>query len=282
MILVADSGSTKTNWVLSEGKNRIFFTSPGFHPLGIDEESAAQMLLIVWPEQYAYNDVKHVYFFGSGCFHTDGANKVRHILSGIFSEAKLIVRSDLEGAAISTLGGESGIAAILGTGSSAALWDGRQISRISPSLGYLLGDEGSGADLGKALIRDFLYGNCPEKIAVLFRENNAFTQAEILHNLKSSPNPGALLGEYASILTKAKDDPYTINLVRERFLLFVKSHLLPLSADRDLMIGFNGSIAYEFQEIMQSITEDEAYSSLIFQRAPIESLVSFYEKRQGI
>jgi N-acetylglucosamine kinase-like BadF-type ATPase len=225
-------------------------------------------------------EVTQLHFYGSGCLKPEGAAIVHHFLRSLF-EADIFVYSDLEGAAISTLGNRPGIAAILGTGSSAALWDGSSISKTSPSLGYILGDEGSGTDIAKHLLQDILYKEVEEEIRLRFFEKYNTSPAEIISRLYSHPEPAAYLAGYCRFLSENIAHPYCIQLLQKRFAAFIQKHLIPLGKEHTSTVGFNGGIAYAFQEVLKTALREAGFIDISFLKTPIEALVQFHKNEKG-
>jgi glucosamine kinase len=171
MILVADSGSTKTDWLLKQpGKDATAFRTPGLNPYFLSEKEIVKILQDQAPELVAFGaEIKEIYFFGAGCSSPDRHEIVSNALSVFFSKAYISVDSDLLGSAYATCGHEKGLCCVLGTGSNISFFDGEEIHSGKHGLGFILGDEGSGTWFGKALITDYLYGLMPEEIHNLFK-----------------------------------------------------------------------------------------------------------------
>lgn len=276
MLLLADSGSSKTDWALVDGDSVIHFRTAGLHPAYSSTEKLRALMNDAWPAGYTMEDIRELFFYGSGCLRDPGRIRMENILRPLFPVTKIKVLSDLEGCALSTLGNEAGTAAILGTGSSVAKWSGHEVTRVSPSLGYLLGDEGSAADIGKQLARDVLYGNCPTGIMKLVLEYIGGSKENLLNSIQGSSHPGRFLGSLLEPLFPQSHDPYVIELVNNRFNAFIQAHLL---ADKpDEKIGLNGSIAHHFKEILIPMLRDEGYEHIIIVRHPMEKLIGIHQR----
>ena len=170
MILVADSGSSKTDWLLAvPRKDPIPFRTGGLNPYFLTEKEMVKILHDQGAEMVKYaNDIDEIYFFGAGCSSPDRHEIVSNAVSHLFPKAYISVDSDLLGGAYATCGYEKGLCCVLGTGSNISYFDGEDIHAGKHGLGYILGDEGSGSWFGKALITDYLYGNMPDEIAKQF------------------------------------------------------------------------------------------------------------------
>ena len=159
MILIADSGATKTHWVLiNKGIVELEIYSKGFNPYYYKAGDFTESLLNEFKGKVSYNDISSVYFYAAGCSSETNAEIIRNTLQAIFLNAIIEAHHDLYGAALALLGNNKGIACILGTGSNSCLWDGQSIIHNVPSVGYLLGDEGGGTYIGKLLVKEILLG----------------------------------------------------------------------------------------------------------------------------
>ncbi|MBE0642301.1 MAG: hypothetical protein IH599_09705, partial [Bacteroidales bacterium] len=253
-----------------------YFQTRGFHPAYLEPADAIAALAAAWPEGYATQQVSQVHFYGSGCLKEFGSKKMRSILVGIFPEAEVIVKSDLEGAAVSTLGNSEGIAAVLGTGASAALWNGEALKKVSPSLGYLLGDEGSGADLGKILLRDFFYGKVPDEIGIAFNARYPSNPSVIIAQLHTTTQPSALLGEFAKLLLEYHEHPYVRQMVGQRFEAFIENQIGPLQPAKHGLIGLNGSVASGFSTLLTAMLQTTGFKEIRIKSDPLPSLVEWH------
>lgn len=280
MMLIADSGSSKTDWHLCSPEADFRFQSGGLHPRFSDPQAVFNKLKSDWPEEVPLEAVSQLIFYGSGCLNPAGADIIRSFLASHF-RADIVVHSDLEGAAISTLGNRLGIAAILGTGSSAALWDGRSIRKTSPSLGYLLGDEGSGTDIAKHLLQDILYNEVEEEISLRFFEKYNTSPADIISRLYSHPEPAAHLAGYCRFLSENIAHPYCIQLLQKRFSAFIQKHLIPLGKEYTSSVGFNGGIAFAFKDVLTRALREAGFVGITILKAPIEALVLYHKKEKG-
>ena len=281
MLLIADSGSTKTSWALCQGEQTLPFRTLGFHPKGLTVDIARDSIAQAWPHRINYEAVTEVSFYGAGCLRETGAAVVRNILTDLYPNASVDVRSDLEGTAISTLGQKIGIAAILGTGSSAAYWDGETLTEVSPSLGYILGDEGSAADLGIQILRSVLYGNTPPDILETFRKHFPQNTETIIAEIYGLTHPGQVLGQIGGLLEKMPDHPFTHALVNDRLLEFINRHILPLAGKEHLLIGFNGSVAAAYEKQLRTLLREKGYDDVIIVKEPLPQLITFHKKTRN-
>ena len=201
MILVADSGSTKTNWGLVDNENNVVsFQTIGLNPFYVTKGIVKNELLLHFPSDINTNYIKNIYFYGAGCSSTERCNIIKSGIEYLFKKAKVYVAHDLIGAARALFGNEKGIVAILGTGSNAACFDGKKITKNISSLGYILGDEGSGAYLGKMFITDFLNNELPNNLYNKFINEYEITKENILDAIYSKPFPNRFLASFTRFL----------------------------------------------------------------------------------
>ena len=280
MMLIADSGSSKTDWHLCSPGADFRFQSGGLHPRFSNLKAVISKLRLDWPDEVPSEAVSQVFFYGSGCLNPAGADIIHSFLATHF-RADISVHSDLEGAAISTLGNRPGIAAILGTGSSAVVWNGKSIEKHAMSLGYLLGDEGSGADIAKHLLQNILYDEVEEEISLRFFEKYNTSPTDIISRLYSHPEPAAHLAGYCHFLSENIAHPYSIQLLQKRFSAFIQKHLISLDNEHTSRVGFNGGIAFAFRDVLARTLREAGFDDITILKAPIEALVQFHKKEKG-
>lgn len=277
MILVADSGSTKTDWRLINEKREINkFKTIGFNPFFIDNKGIVNELKISLPSYVLPDDIGYVYFYGAGCSSIDRCNIVISGLKEIFCNAKIEVEHDILGAARALLGKEKGIAAILGTGSNTCYYDGKKIVKNITALSYILGDEGSGAYLGTKLIKAFLNYELPEKLHKSFVNEYKLTEEDILNAVYKKPLPNRFLASFTRFLSKNLEHPYVSKLVYEGFEDFFVKHISKYENYKSLKIRCVGSIAYHFQSVLTQVARDKDASIDKIIEYPIDELVKYH------
>ncbi|HSM49096.1 MAG TPA: hypothetical protein VK872_14860, partial [Draconibacterium sp.] len=221
MKLIADSGSTKTSWCLTgnSGLPEIFSTS-GMNPFFRNtEDIASEIRMKLLPE--TGSDVNEIHFYGAGVINQEKGNVVKKALNILYPNAVIEVQSDLLAAARSTLGNETGIACILGTGSNSCFYNGEEIVKHVPPLGFILGDEGSGAVMGRKLIGDFLKGIMPERVAEIFKTSFQLTYADFLDSVYKKEKPNQFLAQFVPFLHENISEEYCTQLVEKSFEEFV-------------------------------------------------------------
>lgn len=225
-ILVGDIGSTKSNWWLS-GINPQEINLTGFNPMVHTLEGGINMVKTLSDKLGGVSPHK-IWYYGAGVINVEAEQIVKTIFLKEFPESKVTVHSDLLGASMATCGNEPGTVVILGTGSHVAVYDGKRIIRQANSLGYILGDEGGGSDLGKSLLQAYFYNEMPESVLPEMRKYLPDGRSGLLKELYFSPSPNQYLATFAQVAVAMKEDHWIEELVRTRFRLFLKNHLIPL------------------------------------------------------
>jgi N-acetylglucosamine kinase-like BadF-type ATPase len=275
MILVADSGSTKTNWCLSESNDKQYFVTSGINPFFLEKEE----IMDIFREEFPVftSSVSEIYFYGAGCT-PEKQPILQSVLNQYFQAKKTEVFSDLLGAARSLCGNESGIACILGTGSNSCYYDGKQVRKNIPPLGFILGDEGSGAVLGKKLIVGILKDNITTEIKTDFFNTYKTTPAEIIDSVYRQTFPNRYLAQFTIFIAEHIEFPEIRQLVENSFSEFVTKNILQYkSADR-FPVHFTGSVAYYFQEILGSVIRKFGLTLGKIVKDPLPGLVAYHAK----
>jgi glucosamine kinase len=282
MILVADSGSTKTDWLLKQpGQEARAFRTPGLNPYFLTEKEIVKILQDQAPELVAFNtDVKEIYFFGAGCSSPDRHEIVSNALSQLFNKAYISVDSDLLGCAYATCGHEKGLCCVLGTGSNISFFDGEEIHSGKHGLGFILGDEGSGTWFGKALITDFLYGLMPEDIHMLFNNTYRLTKEEVIQNVYQKPSPNSYLASFARFFNVIRKTEYGSNLIKKGLQEFIDTNIKSYPEYHTFKSHFVGSIAFVFSQELQALCETQDIHIGKIIKQPINDLMAFILSRE--
>lgn len=278
MILIADGGSTKTHWCLltASGQSSEFFTD-GINPFQqtsdaikntISNQLLPQMGRLMWA-----GDVTNVYFYGAGCT-PEKVKPVSMAISACFKKAEVSVQSDMVGAAIGLLGKESGVACILGTGANSCYWDGEQIQKNVPALGFILGDEGSGAVLGKRLVADVLKNQLSDELKEKFLTQYNLTAADVIENVYRKPFPNRYLAGLSKFCAENIENPMIYKLVYDHFEYFAKRILKQYP--QELEVGFVGSIAYYYQDVLKKVLIDNGIKIGKILQSPMEGMKAFH------
>ena len=220
--------------------------------------------------------LEEVYFYGAGCSLPDKCTLVAEALRDFFGGPKIEVNSDLLAAARALFGSDKGVACILGTGSNAAVYNGMDFDRRIKSYGYLLGDEGSGSYLGRKLLQDYIREEMPVDLRHLFEAEFKLSHEQILENVYRKSFPNRYLAGFATFASSNLQHPYIREIVRNSFKDFVRFPLQSLDFDRRLPIGFVGSIAFHFRDLLGTILEENKLIPGPIVRAPIQKLLDFH------
>jgi glucosamine kinase len=249
MLLIADSGTSKTDWILTApGTESLVFKTPGLNPFFLSEKEMIKLLNQHAQDMFAFAEVvEELYFFGAGCSNPDRREVVSNALSQFFPRSFISVDSDLQGSVFATCGNNAGLCCILGTGSNIAFYDGENIQNSNHGLGYILGDEGSGSSIGKRLITDFLYGNMPSAIHAKFEKLYGLTKESVIRNMYLKSGANFFLASFAKFLTKIRESEYAQTVIRESLTEFIITHIKASPQHRDTVCHFVGSVAYVFE-----------------------------------
>lgn len=269
--LIADSGSTKTDWCIAEeGEIRFRTTTEGINPFHQTEESIRHIVAGMHSSIPASFSPEKVEFYGAGCAMPDKQMIVGRVLEGYFPKADIHVESDLLGAARAACQGKPGIACILGTGSNSCQFDGERIVANTPSLGYILGDEGSGAVLGRTLVADWLKGQLPTHVCRAFEEESGLTQAELLERVYRQPLANRFLASLTPFLHGHRHETSIHALLTGCFQAFFRRNVS--AYDHTLPVHFIGSIAHYFREEVTEAAQSQGFTVGRFMRTPMEGL----------
>jgi len=275
--LIADSGSTKTDWILKNAEGEHAFQSAGINPFYQTTEEIVPVLeKEVTPN--LLGTVEKVYFFGAGCADEKTSKPVFDALTKCISSADIIeVASDMLGAARGLCGHEPGLACILGTGANNAYYDGANIVRSIGSLGFWLGDEGSGSYLGKTLVVHFLQNELPadlhQDFAIQYPDLNRLS---VLDNAYKKPYPNRYFASFSTFIGAHRSHPFLQNLIENAFGLFVEKYICKHSEAKTVPVHFTGSIAYYYQDILKMVLENKGLKPGRILRSPLEGLLQYY------
>lgn len=281
MKLIADSGSTKVEWALVDGGKVVkqIFTS-GINTLILTEEEISQYIddeLMLQLGELA-REVSEVYFYGAGCIDEDVCRTVRRAIRANLSTVTVEAHSDLLGAARALFGRSEGIACILGTGANSGYYNGRVIKdHISP-LGYILGDEGSGAVLGRHLIGDVLKNQLPAELCAKFLDEYNLDSATILRRVYKEPMANRFLASVTPFLLKNIEEPAIHRLVLNEFKSFFVRNVAQYDRYRDLPLAFVGSIAFHYRSVLEEAAAALDTEITTVLRTPMEGLVRYHSE----
>ncbi|APY12601.1 N-acetylglucosamine kinase [Seonamhaeicola sp. S2-3] len=284
MILIVDSGSTKSDWLAVDKEgNKLTekIRTKGLNPAILSEKKLQKIIKKSKELKSNSDKVTHVFFYGAGC----GTEKPRELLKGVledfFPNAHVEVNEDTLAAVYSTINqpNEAAVVCIMGTGSNCSYYDGKNIHQRVASLGYTLMDDASGNYYGKQLIRDYYFNHMPENVKVAFGSKYNMDSDFIKYNLYKQPNPNAYLASFAEFMFLHKDSEYTINLIKDGIRLFAKNMIMQYKEElKTVPVHFAGSIAYFSQNEIKEVAEEMGFKVGNFERRPIDGLVPFHIK----
>lgn len=278
MKIIADCGATKSEWAIIHSNGETSrLTADGINFSAMSAESIIGIISEIAKRISATdNSAAEIYLYVAGIPSAQTTNLIRDIFQKYFSVTTLSIESDLLGAARAVCGHNPGIAAILGTGSNSCMYDGEQIIKRVYSGGFILGDEGSAATLGKLFISDFLKGIVPTEIAEELSTCYPVDYATIVSNVyNSSSSPSGYLGSFAPFILKHYDNPYIKELVESNFRNFIRRSIKQYDTDT-YHVGVVGSFGYALKDIISSIAADEGINISQFIKSPIEGLIGYH------
>ncbi len=277
MKLIIDSGATKTQWVLLDGKQIVEnFRTTGFNPYYTPAETIRQSIAAELPERVKHRKIQQIYFYGTGCSATENCNLIKSILHEFFKEASIETHHDLYGAAVALLKHREGIAAILGTGSNSCLWNGREITEGITSLGWLIGDEGSATHLGKILLKAFLSGEMSAESTHAFYHYTGLDFEGILHKIYKGKEPNRWISNLSPFASANMENEQIRNLIKQNFRDFLTVQIKKYTGYQDKEISFTGSVAWHFKDILREILQEENLHTGIILQQPMDGLIEFH------
>ncbi|MBN8694478.1 MAG: hypothetical protein J0L69_14890 [Bacteroidetes bacterium] len=279
-ILLADSGSTKTDWVVLEnGKVIADYKTIGFNPyFQTTEQIYDELILNLKPFVSEYlPEVDVLYYYGAGCSNEINCKIVGDGIRAALDLKSVNIGHDLLAAARALCGSKSGIACILGTGSNSCLYNGVEVAENVPSYGYMFGDDGSGAHIGKTFVQAYFDGELPSKIRAAF-EAKGYHREEILDNVYKKGMPSRYLASINSFVSDNIKDPYMKKLVKNCFVSFFHKQIEKYTDSRKYTVHSVGSIGYYYKSILAEVANEEGYTLGKVIKSPIEGLIEFHKK----
>jgi N-acetylglucosamine kinase-like BadF-type ATPase len=282
MIVIADGGSTKTNWCLiNEAGRKIHFNTEGYNPYFSDTNYIVESLKKTLPDHIEADKLLEVHYYGAGC-STDSKRKiVEDAMQQVFPNAEVFIGHDLLASCRALLGDEPGFAAILGTGTNSCLYDGKDITLNIDSLGYFLGDEGSGCFIGKRILSDYMKGYMPKGLRESFYDNFALTNEDIFDHIYNKPLPNRFCASFSKFLYDYKEtyEDYTFSTIEYAFTAFFDNLVVHYPNYKNYTLNVVGSVGYSYRDILSVVADryEMGVGKLI--RSPIDDLVDYHLKR---
>lgn len=275
MKLIAESGSTRTKWALVEDNHlvqRVF--TEGLNPFFQTRREISRSVRLGLPESFFKKKLDQVYYYGAGCSSYEKKNILGASLVAQF-KTPIQVESDLLAAARGLFKCEAGIACILGTGSNSCFYDGKIIVKNVKAAGYILGDEGSGAVLGKLFLADLLKGLAPKELANEFHEKFRISVNDVMESVYNLPFPNRFLGTIAYFLGDYMDNEYVYNLLTNNLRSFFNRNVCQYDYI-NYPIRFVGSLAYAYPDILQEVAQEFGVEIDVIEETPMNGLIEFH------
>lgn len=280
MILIADSGSTKTDWRLIDDEKKIHqFATQGLNPYFQSKEEIADILrseLIPQFKSEISNLKSQIYFYGAGCEADSKKELIREALLLVFPQSVIEVNSDMIGAARAMCGSNPGIAAILGTGSNTCYYDGTKSVENVASLGFILGDEGSGAHIGKTFIQAYLNKEMPEELSKRFYERFKLSLSDILDAVYKKPMPNRFLASFSKFIYQNLKEQFVIDLVANCFEQFFDKHICKYKKHKEVKLSCVGSVAFYYSNILRAVATKKGVNIDKIIETPIAGLTLYH------
>lgn len=278
MILLADGGSTKVDWCLvDQGKLKKRVITKGANPFFRSTEDISKEISHALIPELNGDTIDAVYFYGAGCAFPEKNDIVKAAIAENIATGVIEIESDLLGAAVGLCGDQAGIVCILGTGSNSCYYDGKKIVKNVSPLGYILGDEGSGAVLGKIFLGSCLKNQLTEGIKEKFLEYIDLPIPQIMDNVYKQPLPNRFLASFCPFLKEHLNDKSVYELVYNAFTDFFKKNVMQYDY-KDHKVSFAGSVAFHFQDVLLKVAADLGITIGDIKQSPMDGLINFYTK----
>lgn len=281
MIIIADGGSTKTNWCLLDDSNKkIYFNTEGYNPYFVDSDYIVNSLKKGLPGDLPLEKITEVNYYGAGVHNTEKAEIVEVAMQKVFPNAQVEIGHDLLAAARALLGDQSGFAAILGTGTNSCIYDGQNITHNIDSAAYILGDEGSGSYIGKKLLTDFIRGLMPADVAESFFNTYKLTPDEIMDNVYTKPLANRFCASFSKfVYDNNVNIQYTRKIVDDAFEAFFNNLVSKYPDYQNYTFNCIGSVGYNFRNVLEEKATHYQMKVGKILRSPIDDLVVFHINR---
>lgn len=282
MILVADSGSSKTDWMGYSPNETITFSTQGINPYFLNANDIFKLFSKKKEIAPLAQKVKEIYFFGAGCSSPDKIEVISNGISAFFTNAYVSVEHDLIGSAYATCGDNTGLTCILGTGSNISYYDGKEVHNGFHGLGYALGDEGSGTYFGRKLITSYLYHQMPADLSSRFADTYQIDKESVITNVYQKPAPNIYLASISRFMAAHYDHPFIKQLLRQGFQEFVDTNIKDYADFKNLDCHFVGSIAFYYQDILREVCIANGITVGKILQKPIEGIYNYILRKEGI
>ena len=273
MRLIIDAGSTKMGWILMDGPEvKAHFVTKGFNP----NYSPVQDLVETCRGTSLPDKIQSIHYYGTGCGNEQNCLLIKEVFQNRFPNAEIHVTHDLMAACHAVLGHDKGIACILGTGSNSCVYDGNDIIERAVSLGYLVGDEGSGMHIGREVVRAYFYGFMPEDLRQKFDETYHLELKDFIDKVYHQPQPSRYLATFAKFAGEHQSNPFIKVLVKGCFKAFIEAFVLRFEGAKTMKVSFVGSVAFHFQNLLKESLLEYGFAMGEVMPSPAEGLIRYY------
>jgi len=279
IILIADSGSTKAEWCLLDGKKRKTIYTQGISPYFLNTDQIQQLLETELKKKMKNVEPDEIYYYGTGCNNPENVQSIKLALKKTFIKATISINSDLLGAAKALCGNEKGVACILGTGSNSCFYNGKKIIKNSPGLGFILGDEGSGAYMGKKVVQYYLYNTFDPDLMDRFNAKYNTNRVEILDAVYKKALPNRYLAGFVPFLIENRGHFMIENIIEDAFNDFFFNHIYKYRESWTLPIHFIGSVAFGFKDVLKEMCNSFELQLGRVLKNPMDGLVKFHREK---
>ncbi len=277
MLIISDGGATKADWVIvKDNGEQLSITTTGFNPNYVSGEEISDIIQQELVARLPFDIEGDIFYYGTGCWDRGRNAIVRAAIAAMTPAANVTVHHDLLGAARATCGHEPGICCILGTGSNSVLYDGEHEVDNVTNLGFLLGDEGSGAALGKAFVQAFFYREMPEDLQPIMEAACPNGRKDILDKVYSGGIPAAYLASFTQLFAEHQAHPFVRGLVKKSFHEFLTRHVCKYKNHETLPVSFVGLVGFHFQDILKEALLELGLHPGVFIKKPIGNLVKYH------
>ncbi|MDO9376930.1 MAG: N-acetylglucosamine kinase [Bacteroidota bacterium] len=274
--LIADSGSTKAEWCLLDGKTRKKIFTQGISPYFLDTDQIREIVQVGVADKLKGRAPEEIFYYGTGCSNINNVRSVKKALQKAFPGAAVSVDHDLMGAAKALCGNEKGVACILGTGSNSCYYNGKKIVKNSPGLGFILGDEGSGAYLGKKVIQYFLYNTFDPDLMDRFHAKYNINSVDILEAVYKKPLPNRYLASFVTFLVENRGHYMIENIIEDAFNDFFFNHVYKYRESWTMPVNFIGSVAFGFRDVLKEMCNTYELQLGKVLKNPMDGLVKYH------
>ena len=276
--LIADSGATKCEWLLLDAGKKKKMLTQGISPYFLNEEQVIALLQKELLPKLKQAKISEVHYYGTGLANSNNVKLIQRALKKVFPGAQVDANTDLLGAARALCGDSKGIACILGTGSNSCYYNGKKVVKNSPGLGYVLGDEGSGAYLGKKVIQYYLYNTFDEDLHARFNNTFDTSREEILERVYKGQHPNRYLASFTSFLADNRGHYMVENIIEDGINDFFFNHLYKYTESWLHPISFAGSVAYGFRDVIKNLCDTYELELGKVIKRPMDGLIEYHRE----